>query len=129
MALAASDGDGDGDPTSREAIARRLHEARRAKGMTQKEAAEQLGIYARRLSEWEGGQATPRQALPDLAKLYGVSVAWLLTGVETAESQLAELREQVTELRSQLTALAEQTAEGFSFLQKILTDPPRRPRR
>lgn len=54
---------------------------RRAKGMTQQEAAEQLNISNKTVSKWESGGGFPDiTVLPALAELYGVTVDDILAG-------------------------------------------------
>lgn len=54
---------------------------RRAKGMTQQEAAEQLNISNKTVSKWESGGGFPDiTVLPALAELYGVTADDILAG-------------------------------------------------
>lgn len=71
---------------------------RRAKGMTQQEAAEQLNISNKTVSKWESGGGFPDiTVLPALAELYGVTADDILagetrrrsSGTETAAGQSA----------------------------------------
>ena len=53
--------------------------ARRAKGLTQKQLADALGVTDKAVSKWERGLAKPRaDKLPLLAKLYGCTIEELL---------------------------------------------------
>ena len=55
--------------------------ARRARGLTQQQLAEKLGITNRAVSKWETGQGLPDIVLlPDLAAALGVTVDALLAG-------------------------------------------------
>lgn len=55
--------------------------SRRARGLTQQQLAEQLGVTNRAVSKWETGQGLPDIAvLPDLATALGVTVDTLLAG-------------------------------------------------
>lgn len=55
--------------------------ARRARGLTQQQLAEELGITNRAVSKWETGQGLPDIGmLPDLAAALGVTVDALLAG-------------------------------------------------
>ncbi len=59
----------------------RIGELRRAKGLTQEQVAEALGLSPQAVSKWENDISCPDiTALPPLAKLLGVSVDTLLTG-------------------------------------------------
>lgn len=49
--------------------------------MTQSDVAERLGVSFQAVSLWERGETTPEiDKLEDLAKLYQISLDWLLTG-------------------------------------------------
>lgn len=62
-------------------FAERLAAARKNKGMTQSDVAERLGVSFQAVSLWERGETTPEiDKLEDLAKLYQISLDWLLTG-------------------------------------------------
>lgn len=53
-----------------------LKEARVRAGMTQREAAEKLGITNAAISMWESGKNSPRfKRIKELAALYGVAVS------------------------------------------------------
>ncbi len=55
---------------------------RKAKGLTQQEVADMLGISNKTLSSWESGRSYPDiLTLPALAELYGVTVDEILNGV------------------------------------------------
>lgn len=59
---------------------------RKAKGYTQQQIAERLGISNRTLSSWEQGRAYPDiLTLPALAEIYGVSVDEILRGERVRE--------------------------------------------
>ena len=52
-----------------------LADLRRARGLTQQEAADQLGVSNKTVSKWENGAGLPDiTVLPALAELYGVTV-------------------------------------------------------
>ena len=54
---------------------------RKARGMTQQEAAEQLGVSNKTVSKWENGAGLPDiTVLPALAELYGVTADDILAG-------------------------------------------------
>ncbi|CDZ43070.1 Phage-related repressor protein C [Neorhizobium galegae bv. officinalis] len=63
-----------------ETLGSRLRYARTAKGLSQDEVAEQLGINRVNVSTWESDATRPDiRRLPDIAKIYGVTEAWLLS--------------------------------------------------
>lgn len=58
-----------------------LYELRKAKGMTQKQVADRLGVQAKTVSKWETGHGFPDVSyLSELADLFGVSERILLSG-------------------------------------------------
>ena len=66
----------------------RIGQLRRAKGLTQEDLAEKLGVSAQAVSKWENDISCPDiQLLPKLAKFLDTSVDRLLTG-ETKEVSL-----------------------------------------
>lgn len=118
---------GSGDETPRSEIAVRLRDARRAKGMTQQQVSDALGVSRRAVSEWETGIRQPHVALPGLAALYGVSTTFLLYGVEPASAELRELRDdvarvldEISAIRTDLTALAETTEAAFAEVRALI---------
>ena len=61
----------------------RLREARERKELLQREVAEKIGCHTMTVSKYERDAQDPSSKnLADLAKLYDVSVDWLLTGHE-----------------------------------------------
>lgn len=59
----------------------RLAKARKDRGFTQSDVAEELNISFQAVSLWERGETTPEiDKLVDIASLYQVSLDWLLTG-------------------------------------------------
>lgn len=63
---------------------------RKARGMTQQEAADQLGVSNKTVSKWENGAGLPDiTVLPALAELYGVTADDILAG-ETLRARPAE---------------------------------------
>ena len=58
-----------------------LRRLRLERGLTQRQAAELLGVSAQAVSKWERGQGCPDVGmLPRLAKIFGVSVEGILDG-------------------------------------------------
>lgn len=58
-----------------------LCDLRKAKGMTQKQVAEKLGVLPKTVSKWETGHGFPDTSLlADLSKILGVSIDTLLSG-------------------------------------------------
>ena len=68
---------------SLELLADRLKEARENSGLLQEEAAAELQISPQMLHAWETKASLPdTEKIPDLARLYGVTVDWLMNGKE-----------------------------------------------
>lgn len=65
-----------------------LRDLRKAKGMTQKQVAERLGIQLKTVSKWETGRGFPDvSALSELADVLGVSERVLLSGRMTRNTE------------------------------------------
>jgi transcriptional regulator with XRE-family HTH domain len=59
----------------------RLKQARNRKEMTQEQVASRIGIDFTTISKYENDKSQPdNEILQKLAKLYGVSIDWLLSG-------------------------------------------------
>lgn len=64
-----------------ETIGNRIAKFRKAKGMTQEDLANQLGVSAQAVSKWENDASCPDiSLLPQLCKILGVTADELLTG-------------------------------------------------
>ena len=69
-------------------LAQRLAEARKARGLSQAEAAEQLGVSRQAISRWETGAGIPTlDNLMQLGTLYQVSLDALVYGAGPAETE------------------------------------------
>ena len=74
-----------------------LVEARKARGLSQADAAERLNVSRQAISRWETGVGTPSlDSLIQMSQLYGVSLNELVYGPETAQP-----REEMTEPEAQ----------------------------
>ncbi len=61
----------------------RMKELRKVKKMTQLELAQLLNITDKAVSKWESGDGNPDiSLLPKIASIFGVSIDYLLTGIE-----------------------------------------------
>lgn len=66
-----------------ETLGARLQRLRKAKNMTQDEAAERLNVSPQAVSKWENDQSCPDiMLLPQIGELYGVTTDILLKGEE-----------------------------------------------
>lgn len=64
-------------------VAEQIAVLRKAKGLTQSELGERLGVSFQAVSKWERGEALPDTALlPDLANILETSVDYILSGGE-----------------------------------------------
>lgn len=64
-----------------ESIGNRISKFRKAKGLTQEELANQLGVSSQAVSKWENDASCPDiSLLPQLCKVLGVTADELLTG-------------------------------------------------
>lgn len=71
-----------------ETIGSRISKYRKAKGMTQEELANQLGVSSQAVSKWENDASCPDiSLLPQLCRLLGITSDELLTG-KTSEVKL-----------------------------------------
>ena len=82
-------------------IGSRLLRTRKARGLTQGDLAQALGISINNVSKWERGLAEPRKPehIEKLAKLLGVSKVYLAFGedyLETTEKSTADKLEMLS---------------------------------
>ena len=64
-------------------LSKRLADARKERGMTQREVAEQLNVSFQAVSLWERGETSPDiDKLVEIASLYQVTTDWLLCGIK-----------------------------------------------
>lgn len=76
---------------------------RKARGATQQEIAEQLGVSNKTVSKWESGGGLPDIAvLPALAELYGVAVDDILAGETLTDRRRSALAEETAARRKRL---------------------------
>ena len=64
-------------------IGEKVYQLRKAKGYSQEELAELLGVTRQAVSKWELGSSTPElESVVELAKLFGVTTDYLLTDTQ-----------------------------------------------
>ena len=69
-----------------ETIGKRICALRKAKGLKQEELAERLDVSGQAVSKWENDQTCPDIGLlPRLARVFGVTTDYLLTGEQEQE--------------------------------------------
>lgn len=71
-------------------IGKRLKEARKKAGKSQKDVVEAVGITQSALSQLENGLVASSSHLPTIAKYLGVDSYWLQTGIESNKTNSSE---------------------------------------
>ena len=94
-----------------ETIGNRITKFRKAKGMTQEELANQLGVSSQAVSKWENDISCPDiSLLPKLCRVLGITVDELLTGKnDEAKMMPAEQRKPLEQLTMRIKV---DSAEG-----------------
>ena len=65
-------------------IADRIQHLRKAKGLSQEELADKVGVSRQAVSKWESGQSTPElDKVVMMSDLFKVTTDYILKGVET----------------------------------------------
>lgn len=97
-----------------------ISEKRKAKGMTQEELAANLGVSPQAVSKWENNLSCPDIALlPELSKLFGISVDELL-GVVPAADRTEAVKEEKTDNEPE-TTYEEPAASGKKATKLVIT--------
>lgn len=87
-------------------IGKTISELRKAKGWTQVELAEKLGVSDKAVSKWESEGGFPEiTQLPVLASLFGVSIDFLMTGARTEPQIVAMSRAELCAKNDDITML------------------------
>lgn len=87
-----------------------IRKYRKEKGISQEEMAVRLHVVRQTVSKWKNGKSVPdAEALIDMAALFDVPVAKLL-GIETEQSHLDNLAEELSRLNEQLAEKNRQEA-------------------
>lgn len=86
----------------------RIYNLRKKSGLSQEEFADKLGVSRQAVSKWETGQSVPdSEKAAAIGAFFGVSLDWLINGVENASSiqqqPLAEAQEQPAVLAKKKT--------------------------
>ena len=94
-------------------IGKRIAHLRKEKGLTQEELAQHMGISPQAVSKWENDQTCPDiSALPQLARLFGVTVDELLEGKEAVPAVRMLPPEQRKDIKDMLLRITVDSAEG-----------------
>jgi len=73
----------------------KIYYCRKKAGLSQDGLAEKLEVSRQAVSKWENGEAVPETAkLPALAKVFGVSIDWLLSEEEPVEEEVKNTPEE-----------------------------------
>lgn len=109
------------------AVGRRIAQARRKTGLTQRELAASLGITVRSLQYYESGAVVPYRQLPQLTALLARPSAWRLYGEDTRAraAESAVLASATRELNGRVAALERQVAtmhERFTQLRARMAE-------
>ena len=73
----------------------RIYQLRKEKNMTQQDLADQLRVSRQAVSRWEMGTAKPEiDSLTALAKIFGITVDELLTGVKAPATETPAVSEE-----------------------------------
>ncbi|MFY0690969.1 MAG: helix-turn-helix domain-containing protein [Paracoccaceae bacterium] len=109
----------------------RVHAAREAVGLTQKDLARKLGVKLKTVQAWEEDLAEPRaNKLQMMAGLMNVSLMWLLNGEgdgldgpvedDAMPGDVSDILMELRRTRSEFSRLAEQLGTLEKRLQKTL---------
>lgn len=107
----------------------RLTQARRLAGMTKKSVADQIGVSAVAVGQWEAGTANPRpDNIESLARVLDIPVAFLAAGrpyarLDAADAHFRSLRRTPVFLRDKAISYAEQVWELTYALEKRVRLP------
>ena len=73
-------------------IGEKVYQLRKAKGYSQEELAELLGVTRQAVSKWELGSSTPElESVVELAKLFGVTTDYLLTDAQPSPEKTEKM--------------------------------------
>lgn len=95
----------------------KIQELRKQKGLTQEELSEALFVSRAAVSKWESGRGYPNiDSLKAIAKFYGVTVDYLLSGEELLTIAEEDTREKENRFRDLVFGLLDCSAAIFFFL-------------
>lgn len=98
-----------------ETLGKRIARLRRDRGLKQDELAQQLGVTPQAVSKWENDQTCPDiTLLPQLAKIFGVSVDELLSGKAPEQAPAVKVLpvEQRKDLQDMVLRIVVDSADG-----------------
>lgn len=97
-----------------ETIGKRISALRKAMGMKQEELAERLDVSGQAVSKWENDQTCPDIGLlPRLARVFGVTTDYLLTGEQEQEPPVRMVpEEERKDLRDMMLRILVESGNG-----------------
>ena len=97
-----------------ETIGKRISALRKARGMKQEELAERLDVSGQAVSKWENDQTCPDiSLLPRLARVFGVTTDYLLTGEQEQEPPVRMVpEEERKDLRDMMLRILVESGNG-----------------
>ena len=97
-----------------ETIGKRISSLRKAMGMKQEELAERLDVSGQAVSKWENDQTCPDIGLlPRLARVFGVTTDYLLTGEQEQEPPVRMVpEEERKDLRDMMLRILVESGSG-----------------
>ena len=103
-------------------IGERIREARTAKGLTQEQLAQQLGVSNKTISKWENGKCMPDYSIIQrLCDVIHVSLPELMDGEDTAEDSVRVYDdEQILDLLRRTQELERQKGVLCGFVLIVL---------
>jgi len=96
-------------------VGKRIHRIRRKLGLTQAQFAKRLGVIRGSIARYEAGSIPRLRLLNEIARLGGVTVAWLLQGAEDSNTKEMSL------LGPRQLNLAEPLSAFLGFLERRAT--------
>lgn len=100
-------------------IGNRIATLRKRNGWTQAELAERLGVSDKAVSKWESGRGYPDiTLLPAIAKLFAVSIDYIMMGADLEASPAPAQ----TETPTQTNTPKEKTMKTRDFILRIVKD-------
>ena len=85
-------------------VGKRIRRIRRKLGLTQAQFGKRLGVIRGSIARYEAGSIPRLRLLNEIAKLGGVTVAWLLQGAEDSNKKMSLLGPRQLDLTEPLSA-------------------------
>lgn len=104
-------------------LAERIQDLRKAKGISQEELAERMGVSRQAVSKWESAQS-----IPDIEKIlllsdhFNVTTDFLLKGTETGQECKEEKRTEIAGTRKNVSGICDTAATALIVLGTVLCE-------